>query len=251
MSDDEENDDSRRTKRLEAAFTSAKKSYDALKIQFFNVKEELTLSNETLDQEYERWKKARHHANNVATTAKGGATAAAAAQARFDNAQKKYNVINTESMRLETEFKKKDAEMDQAFQKWANSRKGRLRKSTPACWNRSRKACGEHIDLCSSSSSDEEEVEAEEEDRKLSAVSTAPTTAAATFVSNTDVAADAARRLARKTPASGPLPLAKRQLLKKAPAAAATATTASLASRSLYKDRGDSAAASGKFPCDA
>ena len=132
-----------RTTRLEAAFNNAKKSYDELKIKFFQVKEDLTLANDTLDKEYERWKKSRQD-SIAATPLNGGAAAAAAvaaAQSRFDRAQLKYNDINADFIRFKTAFKRKDAEMDKAFQKWANSRRGRLRKSTPACWNRSRKAC--------------------------------------------------------------------------------------------------------------
>lgn len=49
--------------------------------------------------------------------------------------------------------------MDDVFKKWKSSRQGWLRNSTPACWDRQRKACGGIFDLCSSEEEEEEEEE--------------------------------------------------------------------------------------------
>lgn len=95
------------TERREAVFNKAKGSYDALKERLFKVKDRLTLANERLDREYEKWKTSRHgnmaRTTTTTTTApKGGA--AGSAQARFDSAEEEYNVMNKEFIRLEKAF---------------------------------------------------------------------------------------------------------------------------------------------------
>jgi hypothetical protein len=94
--DDRNNSQNSRTERLEAAFKNARVNYDELKEEFFKVKEDLTAANERLDQEYSRWKKARHDNMARTPTAISPYGAAAVAQTRFDNAQKEYDDIQKE-----------------------------------------------------------------------------------------------------------------------------------------------------------